>query len=99
MMTRSESWPASRLRTADTWPPAVPGLVSRPARAALTAVGVALGIATMVDVLGVSGSSRAQLVAHVDAFRTSLLTVAPGQSFGGQTVTLPASAPGMMARI
>ena len=91
--------PVSRLRLADTWPLAVLGLVSRPARAALSAVGVALGIATMVAVLGVSGSSRAQLVAQIDALGTNLLTVAPGQSFGGQTVTLPPSAPAMVARI
>jgi len=91
--------PVSRLRPADTWSLAVLGLVSRPARAALSAVGVALGIATMVAVLGVSGSSRAQLVEQIDALGTNLLTVAPGQSFGGQTVTLPPSAPAMVARI
>jgi putative ABC transport system permease protein len=91
--------PVSRLRPADTWSLAVLGLVSRPARAALSAVGVALGIATMVAVLGVSGSSRAQLVAQIDALGTNLLTVAPDRSFGGQTVTLPPSAPAMVARI
>ena len=91
--------PASRLRAADIWPLALLGLVSRPARAALSAVGVALGIATMVAVLGVSSSSRAQLVAQIDALGTNLLTVAPGQSFGGLTVTLPASAPAMVARV
>src|SRR5205823_9103917 len=99
MMTRSVSWPVSRLRTTEIWPLAVLGLASRPARAALSAVGVALGIATMVAVLGVSSSSRAQLVAQIDALGTNLLTVAPGQSFGGQTVTLPPSAPAMVARI
>jgi putative ABC transport system permease protein len=91
--------PVSRLRPADTWPLALLGLVSRPARAALSAVGVALGIATMVAVLGVSSSSRAQLVAQIDALGTNLLTVAPDQSFGGQNVTLPPSAPAMVARI
>src|SRR6516162_3493488 len=91
--------PVSRLRPADTWPLAVLGLVSRPARAALSAVGVALGIATMVAVLGVSSSSRAQLVAQIDALGTNLLTVAPGQTFGGPDVTLPSSAPAMVKRI
>src|ERR1700730_5356451 len=99
MMARSAQRPVSRLRPADLWPLAVLGLVSRPARAALSAVGVALGIATMVAVLGVSGSSRAQLVAQIDALGTNLLTVAPGQSLGGQTVTLPVAAPAMVARI
>ena len=98
-MARSAPWPVSRLRPADLWPLAVLGLVSRPARAVLSAVGVALGIATMVAVLGVSSSSRAQLVAQIDALGTNLLTVAPGQSFGGQTATLPPSAPTMVARI
>jgi putative ABC transport system permease protein len=99
MMTRSAAWPASRLRTADTWPLAVLGLVSRPARATLSAIGVALGIATMVAVLGVSSSSRAQLVAQIDALGTNLLTVAPSRTFGGQDVTLPPSAPAMVTRI
>ena len=91
--------PASRLRPADIGPVAVLGLASRPVRAALSAVGVALGIATMVAVLGISSSSRAQLVAQIDALGTNLLTVAPGRSFGGQDVTLPAQAPAMVARI
>jgi putative ABC transport system permease protein len=91
--------PVSHLRAADTWPLALLGLASRPARAALSALGVALGIATMVAVLGISSSSRAQLVAEIDALGTNLLTVAPGQSFGGQTATLPPAAPAMVARI
>jgi putative ABC transport system permease protein len=95
----STAWPVSRMRAADTWPLAVLGLVSRPARAALSAVGVALGIATLVAVLGISSSSRAQLVAQIDALGTNLLTVTLNQSFGGQTVTLPPQAPGMVARI
>ncbi|HEU5385954.1 MAG TPA: ABC transporter permease [Streptosporangiaceae bacterium] len=99
MMTRSASWPASRLRAADVWSLSVLGLISRPARTALSALGVALGIATMVAVLGISSSSRAQLVAQIDALGTNLLTVAPGRSFGGQDVTLPPAAPAMVARI
>ena len=91
--------PASRLRAADIWLLAVLGLASRPARAALSALGVALGIATMVAVLGISSSSRAQLVAQIDALGTNLLSVTPGQSFSGQTVTLPPTAPAMVARI
>jgi putative ABC transport system permease protein len=91
--------PRSRMRTVDAWPLAVLGLASRPARAVLSAVGVALGIATMVAVLGISDSSRAQLVAEIDALGTNLLTVTPGQSFSGQNVTLSASAPAMVSRI
>jgi putative ABC transport system permease protein len=91
--------PRSRMRAGDAWPLAAAGLASRPARAILSAVGVALGIATMVAVLGISTSSRAQLVAQIDALGTNLLTVTPGQSYTGQAVTLPATAPAMVARI
>lgn len=89
----------SRMRPADTWPLAVAGLASRPLRALLSAVGVALGIATLVCVLGISSSSRAQLIAQIDALGTNLLTVTPAAQFSGETVTLPATAPGMIARI
>lgn len=89
----------SRMRPADNWPLAVAGVASRPLRALLSAVGVAIGIATLVSVLGISTSSRAQLVAQIDALGTNLLTVTPGTSFSGETVTLPPTAPGMIARI
>jgi ABC-type antimicrobial peptide transport system permease subunit len=91
--------PRSRLRTRDVWPLAVLGLRGRPARAVLSVAGVAIGIATMVAVLGISTSSRSQLVAEIDALGTNLLTVAPGQSFTGQNVTLPRTAPAMITRI
>jgi putative ABC transport system permease protein len=89
----------SRMRPADVWPLAALGLASRPLRALLSAVGVAIGIATLVAVLGISSSSRAQLVAEIDALGTNLLTVSPGSDFSGQSTVLPASAPGMIARI
>jgi putative ABC transport system permease protein len=89
----------SRLRAADLWPLSVLGLRSRPTRALLSATGVAVGIATMVAVLGISSSSRSQLIAQIDALGTNLLTVTPGQSLDGQTQTLPATAAVMAARI
>jgi ABC-type antimicrobial peptide transport system permease subunit len=90
---------SSRLRAADITPIAVRGIAIRPVRSILSALGIALGIATMVAVLGISRSSQAQLVAQIDALGTNLLTVTPGQSFFGQDTSLPASAPAMIARI
>jgi putative ABC transport system permease protein len=90
---------ASRMRTADLWPVALAGVVIRPARSILSALGIALGIATMVAVLGISASSRAQLVAEIDALGTNLLTVTPGQSFASPGAALPVTAPSMIARI
>jgi putative ABC transport system permease protein len=90
---------ASRMRAADLWPVAVAGIVIRPARSILSALGIALGIATMVAVLGISASSRAQLMAEIDALGTNLLTVTPGQTFNSPNAALPATAQGMIARI
>jgi putative ABC transport system permease protein len=89
----------SRLRLGDLWPLAMLGLRSRPVRSVLSAAGIAVGVATMVAVLGISDSSRAQLVAEIDALGTNLLTVTPSQSFSGQNPTLPSTAPAMAARI
>jgi len=91
--------PASRLRSRDLWPLAALGLASKPARAVLSALGVALGIATMVAVLGISSSSRAQLIAQIDALGTNLLTVTPSDSASGPGVTLPPEAVPMIRRI
>ena len=65
----------------------------------LSAVGVALGVATMVAVLGISASSRAQLVAEIDSLGTNMLTAQPSPLSGAQDATLPAPAPAMAARI
>jgi putative ABC transport system permease protein len=75
------------------------GLRTRRLRAALSGLGIAIGIAAMVAVLGVSESSRADLIAELDRLGTNLLTVAPGQTFTGDTATLPPSATGMIGRI
>jgi putative ABC transport system permease protein len=89
----------SRLRPADVGSLARLGLTGRPLRALLSAVGIALGVATLVAVTGISGSSRAQLIAEIDALGTNMLTVTPGQALSGGQAVLPATAPAMVARI
>jgi putative ABC transport system permease protein len=68
------------------------GLRTRRLRAVLSALGIAIGIASMVAVLGISQSSKTQLLDRLDRLGTNLLTVAPGQSFFGNSAKLPASA-------
>jgi putative ABC transport system permease protein len=82
----------SRLLAADVLRVASIGLRTRRLRAALSALGVAIGIASMVAVLGISDSSRAGLVAELDALGTNLLTVMPGQTFSGEAAVLPVAA-------
>jgi putative ABC transport system permease protein len=65
------------------------GLRTRRLRALLSALGIAIGIGAMVAVLGVSASSRANLVAELNQLGTNMLTVSPGTTLGGQTATLP----------
>ena len=75
------------------------GLRTRRLRAALSAVGIAIGIASMVAVLGISDSSRADLLAQIDRLGTNVLRVAPGQSFTGDDVDLPDTAAAMIRRV
>jgi putative ABC transport system permease protein len=91
--------PPSRLAAADVLRTGAIGLRTRRLRTALSAVGVAIGIASMVAVLGISESSRADLVAQLDRLGTNLLRVAPGQSVFGQDVELPESAAAMIRRV
>ena len=90
----------SRLRWSDV--PAVGslGLRARPARTMLTALGIAVGIAAMVAVIGISASSRAELLDELDDLGTNLLQVQPGQSLStGQDAELPATAADMIRRV
>jgi putative ABC transport system permease protein len=75
------------------------GIRTRRLRAALSALGIAIGVAAIVAVLGLSSSSQAGLLAEINKLGTNLLTVTPGQSFTGSTAELPKRAPGMIARI
>jgi putative ABC transport system permease protein len=75
------------------------GLRARPTRALLSALGIAIGIAAMVAVVGISSSSHEQLNRQLAALGTNLLTVSPGQNLNGQDAKLPAEAEAMIARI
>ena len=69
------------------------GLRARPLRAALSALGIAIGTAAIVGVLGLSSSSQAGLIAEIDRLGTNLLTVEAGQSLTGGAAQLPREAP------
>jgi putative ABC transport system permease protein len=75
------------------------GLRTRRLRATLSALGIAIGVAAIVAVLGLSSSSQAGLLAEIDRLGTNLLTVSNGQTFSGANAPLPQIAPAMIARI
>ncbi len=88
-----------RLHVSDLARVASVGLRTRRIRAALSALGIAIGVAAIVAVLGLSSSSQAGLLAEIDTLGTNLLTVSNGQTLFGQTAELPLAAPGMISRI
>jgi putative ABC transport system permease protein len=90
---------SSRLRSGDLLRVGTIGLRSRRLRTILTALGIAIGIAAMVAVVGISSSSRADLIAELDSLGTDLLRVAPGRSAFGESTTLPESARATAERI
>jgi putative ABC transport system permease protein len=75
------------------------GLRARPLRVVLSALGIAIGIAAMVAVVGTSTSSRAKLDRLLNSLGTNLLTVAPGQTLFGEKATLPDQSVAMIGRI
>jgi putative ABC transport system permease protein len=78
---------------------ATAGLGSRRLRSALTALGIAIGIAAMLAVLGIAESSRATLLAELDRIGSNLLTVGSGQTFLGDDSSLPEESTSMIDRI
>jgi putative ABC transport system permease protein len=75
------------------------GLRSRPLRAALSALGIAIGTAAIVGVLGLSSSSQAGLIAEINRLGTNLLTVQAGQRLTGGQATLPLEAPARIGHL
>ncbi len=88
-----------RMRSADLARLSGVGIRTRKLRAALSALGIAIGVAAIVAVLGLSSSSQAGLLAEIDRLGTNLLTVANGQTLSGAPAELPTAAPGMISRI
>ncbi|MEM7273682.1 MAG: ABC transporter permease [Actinomycetota bacterium] len=89
----------SRLRPTDVVGTGTVGIRTRRLRAAFTAVGIAIGIASMVAVLGISSSSKADLLEALDELGTNLLQVKPGSDVFGDTATMSPDAPSMIRRI
>lgn len=90
---------AGRLSLADLAALASVGLRTRKLRAGLSALGIAIGVAAIVAVLGLAASSSSALLAKIAQLGTNLLTVSNGETFSGATAELPDAAPSMIARL
>ena len=91
--------PTSTLRFGDVLRVGSSGPRARKSRTALSALGVSIGIAALVGVLGLSESSKSDLLDELSALGTNLLTVEAGQGFGGGDSALPESAAPAIERI
>jgi len=89
----------ARLRPGELAGLASVGLRSRKLRASLSALGIAIGVAAIVAVLGLACSSQALLINEINALGTNLLTVTSGQDLTGAAAALPVAAPGMIGRL
>jgi putative ABC transport system permease protein len=102
-MTAAPRRPAAvspaRLRPGDLAGLASIGLRTRKLRAGLSGLGIAIGVAAIVAVLGLAASSKAALLAEIGRLGTNLLTVTNGQTLSGGTAELPVTAPGMIRRL
>jgi putative ABC transport system permease protein len=75
------------------------GLRARKVRTLLTALGIAIGIAAMVAVLGITASEDAQVQAELNALGPNLLEVLEGESITGDEIVFPVESADMIERI
>jgi putative ABC transport system permease protein len=97
--TRTKAGWRSTLRAADLLPTATLGLRSRTTRAVLSGLGIAIGIASIVAVLGITRSSQSHLLAQIDRLGTNLLTVANVESTDDIETEVPATAAPMIGLV
>ncbi len=91
--------PKSKVGFLDTLRVGVSGIKTRKLRSALSALGITIGIAALIGVLGLSASGSADLMKSLDALGTNLLTIRAGEGFGQNQSELPSTAPKMIGRI
>ncbi|MBF4636283.1 ABC transporter permease [Agreia pratensis] len=89
----------SRLLAADLLRVGAVGIRFRPLRAVLAALGIAVGIAAMIAVIGISSTSQARLGKQLDLLGTNLLTAGSAASPGAEPVTLAPNAVERVLRI
>ena len=96
---RTDTVNREQLQLSDLARLSIVGLRTRKLRAGLSALGIAIGVAAIVAVLGISASSQAGLLDEINQLGTNLLTVSNGENLFGAPTELPVTAPAMIERI
>jgi len=89
----------SRLRVADLFALGFHGSRARPGRAVLSSLGIAIGIAAMISVIGISTSSQALVNDKLASLGTNMLTVTAGTDMYGKDAKLPLESVAQLKRI
>ena len=89
----------SRLRLSEAMRVGLRSLAARKLRSVLSALGIAIGIASLVGVLGLSESSKSALLDQISALGTNLLTIEAGSGFGAGDAALPDGAVERVGRV
>ena len=89
----------NKLRTRDLFFVAVYGVKARKGRAALTSIGIGIGIAAIVAVSGIAASGSADLLSTLESLGTNLVKASPQAGFFGTQEELPKGVIGMVERI
>jgi len=100
-ITEPRAYPGARrvLRPADLLRTAGLGVTSRPQRTALSALGVALGIASLVALTWAAASNQAELLRQLDEQGADLAVVSPTLGPDNQPIPVHDAAPEMIARV
>ena len=89
----------SRLKPSEAVRVGLRSLAARKLRSILSALGIAIGIASLVGVLGLSESSKSALLDQITALGTNLLTIEAGTGFGAGDAALPETAIQRVGRV
>ena len=89
----------ARLRFSDVVSSAKVGLLLRPGRTLMTSLGISLGVAALVGIVGVAHSNRLELLSQIDALGTNFMQVEPATDVNGESVPLPVAASGMIKQL
>ncbi|GAA4024811.1 ABC transporter permease [Arthrobacter methylotrophus] len=98
-MIRPTSEAKSKVTFADLIRIGGASLMAKPLRTVLSALGIAIGIASMLTIVGISSSSQAKLNEQLAKLGTNLLTIEPGKSVAADADGLPIGSAAKARRI
>ena len=90
---------SKKLGLSDIYSVAVYGIKARKGRSIMTSIGIGIGIAAIVAVIGISASGKADLIATLESLGTNLIKASPTSGFFGTQDDLPEGVLGMVERI